>query len=67
MNFIDTLINFITINGTIDKAMLFGRPFTGINQNGVVGVLIDKDTGKILDIIERLNGNFGAALLSHWN
>lgn len=55
MNFIDTLINFLTINGTIDKAMLFDRPFTDINQNGVVGVFKDDDAGRILGIIDKFN------------
>jgi type I restriction enzyme R subunit len=55
INFIDTLINFLTINGSLSKEMLFDRPFTDINQNGVVGVFKDDDTGKILSIIDRFN------------
>ena len=51
----DTLINFLTINGSLSKEMLFDRPFTDINQNGVVGVFKDEDTGKILSIIDRFN------------
>lgn len=55
MNFIDTLINFLTVNGTIDKTMLFDRPFTDINQNGIVGVFKDDDALKIISIIEKFN------------
>ncbi len=55
MNFIDTLINFLTINGTIDKAMLFDRPFTDINQNGVMGVFKDEDAIKIISILDGFN------------
>ncbi len=54
INFIDTLINFLTINGSLSKEMLFDRPYTDINQNGVVGVFKD-DTRKILSIIDRFN------------
>lgn len=55
MNFIDTLINFLTINGTIDKAMLFDRPFTDINQNGVSGLFKDEDIFRIIKIIDGFN------------
>jgi type I restriction enzyme R subunit len=55
MNFIYTLINFLTINGTIDKTMLFDRPFTDINQNGVMGIFKDEDAIKIISILDGFN------------
>lgn len=61
INFIDTLINFLTINGFLSKEMLFDRPFTDINQNGVVGVFKDEDTAKILTIIDSFNTSKGVA------
>jgi type I restriction enzyme R subunit len=55
MTFMDTLINYLTNNGTIDRSMLFDRPFTDINQQGVSGVFKDEDTVKIISIIDVFN------------
>lgn len=55
MNFMDTLINYLMQNGTIDKVKLFDRPFTDINQNGVLGVFEEKDAVKIINIIDVYN------------
>lgn len=55
MTFMDTLINYLTKNGTIDRSMLFDRPFTDINQQGVSGVFKDEDTVKIISIIDGFN------------
>jgi len=57
MNFMDTLINFLTQNGTIDKSMLFDRPFTDIDQQGVLGVFQDEDAQKIIRIIDGFDQN----------
>ena len=55
MNFMDTLINYLAQNGTINREMLFERPFTDINQNGVLGVFKDEDATRIIKIIDGLN------------
>ncbi len=57
ISFIDTLINFLTQNGHIDKNMLFERPFTDLNQQGVLGVFKDDDAVKIISIIDGFNQN----------
>ena len=55
MNFMNTLINFLIKNGTINRSMLFERPFTDINQNGVSGVFKDEDASRIIKIIDGFN------------
>ncbi|MGI4751048.1 MAG: type I restriction-modification enzyme R subunit C-terminal domain-containing protein [Janthinobacterium lividum] len=57
MSFMDTLIDFLTQNGTIDRNMLFERPFTDIDQQGVLGVFKDEDAVKIIHIIDGFNRN----------
>lgn len=55
MVFINALIDFLTKNGTINRSMLFERPFTDINQNGVSGVFEDDDARLIIKIIDGFN------------
>jgi len=61
MNFMDTLINFMTVNGSISKEMLFDRPFTDIHQNGIAGVFEDEDAGRIINIIDVFSSSSGYA------
>jgi type I restriction enzyme, R subunit len=57
MTFINTIISFLTSNGTINKAMLFESPFTDVNDQGLVGVFEDADAVKIISIIDEINEN----------
>jgi len=41
--------------------MLFDRPFTDINQQGVSGVFKDEDTVKIISIIDGFNRSTNTA------
>ena len=41
IRFIDKIINFLTVNGTIDPGMLFETPFTDINSKGLTGLFDD--------------------------
>lgn len=56
INFINTLIDYLCQNGTIDKDMLFDKPFTNINDQGVVGVF-PQQVGKIISIVDGINAN----------
>jgi len=57
IRFIDTIINFFTVNGSIDPSLLFEPPFTEIDSNGICG-LFDEDTQvKIIQLIEKVNEN----------
>lgn len=57
IKFINKLIDHLTVNGIIEKAMLVQPPFTDINDKGVFGVFSDDQVGKIVLIIDRINGN----------
>jgi type I restriction enzyme R subunit len=57
MTFIDNIIKHLTINGTIDPAMLYEPPFTDMNDHGLNGVFEDGDAFKIISIVETVNHN----------
>jgi type I restriction enzyme R subunit len=57
MTFINTIIAYLTKNGTIDKNLLFEPPFTHSNDQGLIGIFDDAAAGKIIRIIDEINGN----------
>jgi type I restriction enzyme R subunit len=61
MTFINNIITHLTINGTIDKTRLFESPFTDINDQGLLGVFSDAEAVRLINIIDKINGNAGVA------
>ncbi|RYD79217.1 MAG: DEAD/DEAH box helicase, partial [Sphingobacteriales bacterium] len=57
IHFINTLIDFLSRNGTIDKSMLIDSPFTDINDMGIYGVFTGEEVNKIFTILERIDNN----------
>lgn len=57
IRFIDTIINFFTVNGSIEPALLFEPPFTDINSSGIAGLFDDETQIKIIQLIEKVNEN----------
>tara|TARA_B110001452_G_scaffold17752_1_gene14414 strand:+ start:447 stop:3890 length:3444 start_codon:yes stop_codon:yes gene_type:complete len=58
MTFINTIISYLSKNGTIDKAMLFQSPFTDLNDQGIDGVFDDDaEIVKVIKIIDEINEN----------
>jgi type I restriction enzyme R subunit len=57
MTFINSIISYLTSNGTIDKKMLFEAPFTNIHDQGLFGVFDDAGAGKVLKLIDGVNQN----------
>lgn len=57
IKFINTIISFLTKNGTIEKRMLFEPPFTDMNDQGILGVFEDAEAHKIISIIQEINEN----------
>jgi type I restriction enzyme R subunit len=55
--FVNNIINHLSINGVIDKRMLAQTPFTDINDQGIFGVFEDEDVMQIISIIDRVNNN----------
>lgn len=57
IKFIDIIIDHLSVNGIIEKALLVQPPFTDISDKGVFGVFTDEQVGKIISIIDQINGN----------
>jgi type I restriction enzyme R subunit len=57
IRFIDTIINFFTVNGSIEPALLFEPPFTDINSSGIAGLFDDETQIKIIQLIQKVNEN----------
>tara|TARA_R110002050_G_scaffold1244_4_gene8590 strand:+ start:22383 stop:25844 length:3462 start_codon:yes stop_codon:yes gene_type:complete len=57
MTFINTIISYLTKNGTIDKAMLFEPPFTNLHQDGVIGLFDEGNAINVIKLIDEVNGN----------
>ncbi len=53
--FIDNIIQHLTRNGTIDKAMLFQSPFTDRHQEGLIGLFDEGQTRKIIQLLDQVN------------
>jgi type I restriction enzyme, R subunit len=61
IRFIDTIINFFTVKGTVELPMLFQSPFTDINPSSVFGLFDETSTAKIRKIIDGVNYNADVA------
>jgi len=57
ITFINTIINYLSTNGTIDKAMLFQSPFTFAHQDGLLGVFDDAEAEKVIRLVDTVNNN----------
>lgn len=57
IKFINTIIDFFSVSGTLDQKMLFDKPFTEINDMGLTGVFNEGESIKILSIVDRINKN----------
>lgn len=57
MTFIQNIITYLSVNGTIEPGMLFEAPFNDINDAGLIGVFDENDAYKIISIVEHINEN----------
>ena len=57
MTFINTIISYLSKNGTIDKSMLYKPPFTDQNDQGIDGVFDIEKKEKVVKIIDQTNYN----------
>jgi type I restriction enzyme R subunit len=55
IRFMDTIINFFSVKGIIEPAMLFEAPFTDINTSGIMGVFDEVTSTRIISLIEGIN------------
>lgn len=61
MTFINSIINFLEVNGTIEPKMLFEAPFNEMHDQGVMGMFNDTNARKVIDIVKEINENAGVA------
>ena len=58
MTFINNIVKFLTVNGKIEKKMLFDTPpFNNEHQDGIIGIFDDAEATRILKLIDGVNGN----------
>ena len=57
IRFVDTIIQYLTVNGTIDPSALFEPPFTDISTNGLLDVFNGEQSEEIIHMVERVNQN----------
>ena len=60
ITFIKTLIDYLNVNGTLDKSLLVKAPFNEAHDAGIIGVFNDEsDVRQIISIIDAVNDNAG--------
>ena len=57
LTFIKQIIQYLTTNGTIDKALLFEPPFTNLHDQSLFGVFDDVAVGQVIKLIDAVNHN----------
>ena len=57
MTFVNTIISYLSKNGTIDKSMFYESPFTDQNDQGIDGVFDIEKKRKVVSIIDQINYN----------
>ncbi|MRX62593.1 DEAD/DEAH box helicase family protein [Maribacter luteus] len=59
ITFIQTLINYLNNNGTLDKKLLTQPPFNEASDDGIIGLFDDNRVREIVSIIDQINDNIG--------
>ncbi|WP_139854250.1 DEAD/DEAH box helicase family protein [Aequorivita sinensis] len=59
ITFIQTLINYLNKNGTLEKQLLTQPPFNEASDNGIIGLFDDNKVREIVSIIDSVNNNIG--------
>ncbi len=57
MTFINTIISYLSKNGSINKEMLFKPPFTHVHDQGLLGVFDDAVATQVIKLIDGVNDN----------
>lgn len=61
IRFIDTIINYLTVKGTIELPALFEKPFTDFSPSSIFGLFDEPMTVKIRKVLEGVNACADAA------
>lgn len=57
IRFMDTIIQYLSVNGTIDPGALFSPPFSDISPNGLIAVFNEEQSSEIVSLLDRVNRN----------
>ncbi len=57
IRFVNTIIQYLTVNGTIETRALFEPPFTDISSNGLIDVFNPDMSTTIIDALRHVNRN----------
>ncbi|PCJ67355.1 MAG: restriction endonuclease [Bacteroidetes bacterium] len=58
ITFINTVISYLTVNGTIDKRLLFeAPPFNDMHDQGVFGIFEDDQVRNMMGVLDMINNN----------
>lgn len=60
IQFIDLIVNHLSERGLIDPTLLYESPFTDLNDQGLSGVFPAGQSGKVIEVIRRLNASAAA-------
>jgi type I restriction enzyme R subunit len=56
ITFIQKIIDYLNINGILEKTMLTQPPFNDLDDNGVIGIFPDEEKlVKVIKLIEEVN------------
>jgi len=53
----DTIIQYLTVNGTINTGALFEPPFRDISTRGLIDVFDQQQSAKIISMLAKVNTN----------
>ena len=57
IRFVDTIIQYLSVNGVIDTSALFSPPFTDISTNGLIDVFNPELSAEIISLVNGVNEN----------
>lgn len=57
ITFVQNIIQYLSKNGVIDKALFFEPPFTELHQDGIIGIFDDAEATSIFSIVDQINQN----------
>jgi type I restriction enzyme R subunit len=61
IRFVGLIVDHLTRNGVMDPAMLYESPYTDLSPSGLDGVFDDRAAHRIVEVLERIERNAGAA------
>jgi len=61
ISFLNEVIAYLAVNGTMKPTELFEIPFTHFHDKGVVGIFGESDAKKVVEVIKQINDSADVA------